>query len=123
MSQHPVNLAIRFLLEIGALVSMGYWGSTLGTGLVAIGGAAGMPLLAMVIWGVFRVPNDPGNAPVPVPGIVRLGIELLFFGSAIGMQSAAFSPIVAGVFAAAVIVHYGVSYDRVRRLLGLADQP
>lgn len=26
MSQHPLNLALRFLLEIAASVAIGYWG-------------------------------------------------------------------------------------------------
>jgi hypothetical protein len=44
-----------------------------------------IPLLAATAWGVFNVKGDPsrsGKAPVPVPGIVRLLLELAFFGSA-----------------------------------------
>ena len=26
MASHPLNLAVRFLLEIAALVAIGYWG-------------------------------------------------------------------------------------------------
>ena len=32
MSAHPLNLALRFLLELAAWASMGYWGWKRGTG-------------------------------------------------------------------------------------------
>lgn len=38
--------------------------------------ALGIPGVAAVLWATFRVPNDPGRAPVPVPGIVCLALEL-----------------------------------------------
>jgi hypothetical protein len=38
----------------------------------------GLPLLAMALWGTFRVPGDPGDAPVAA----RLALELVEFGAA-----------------------------------------
>ena len=32
MGQNPLNLALRFILEILALVAIGYWGWTTNTG-------------------------------------------------------------------------------------------
>ncbi len=80
MSKHPINLLVRFLMEIAAVIVVGMWGWHMGTNtweqyLLAIG----LPVIAATIWGVFRIPNDPNPAPVEVPGIVRLAYELFLF--------------------------------------------
>ncbi len=75
MGSHSLNLALRFLLELAALGAMGYWGWTQHEGPVRWRWAIGLPLVAAVLWGTFAVPNDPsrsGQAPVPIPGILRL---------------------------------------------------
>ena len=82
MSNHPLNLAFRFLLELAGLAAMGYWGWQQGSGWVRFAAAVLVPLAASVLWGTFRVPDDPGKAPVPVPGFVRLLLEAAFFGFA-----------------------------------------
>ena len=88
MGSHPVNLALRFILELGALVAMAMWGWHLGGGTEGWFGyifAMALPILAAIIWGIFNVPNDPsrsGAAPIIVPGFVRLLIELAFFSFA-----------------------------------------
>ena len=117
MSGHPINLVLRFLLELAAWGAMGYWGWTEHTGLGRFVWGIGLPLLAMAVWGVFRVPNDPGNAPVAVSGAIRLAIELLEFGLAVVLLSAAGRPHLAIALAAILLVHYAVSYDRVAWLL------
>ena len=83
MSSNPINLAVRFLLEIFSLAVIGVWGWKQSDSWEKYVLAIGLPVIAAVIWGTFAVANDPsrsGNAPVPVSGIVRLGIEFLFFG-------------------------------------------
>jgi hypothetical protein len=55
MSQNPLNLAVRFLLEIAALFAIGYCGWSWGRGAFRSGLANGGPLSAAVIWGVFAV--------------------------------------------------------------------
>ena len=42
--------------------------------------------------GIFRVPNDPGDAPVPLPGWLRLLIEIILFAGAALVLSAARHP-------------------------------
>ncbi len=79
--------------------------------------AVGLPLLAAVLWGTFRVPNDPGAAPVAVPGWVRLLLEAVYFTSAVLAFYAAQKPAWAMIFGLVVAVHYLVSYDRVLLLL------
>lgn len=120
MGAHPLNLALRFLLEIAALASMALWGWQQGDGWTRFLFAAVLPIAAAAVWGIFAVPDDPsrsGSAPVPVPGILRLAIEALFFGVACWMLWDAGYPQAAGVLGVIVVAHYALSYDRIRWLL------
>src|ERR1700733_6490223 len=83
MNTNPINLGVRFLLEIAMLIVLGYWGWHQSVGWAHYLAAVGIPLISAVLWGVFRIPNDPNPAPVQVPGIVRLALELGLFGFAI----------------------------------------
>ena len=120
MGSHPINLAFRFLLEITALTFIGIWGWQMGAGWTRFALALVFPVFAASLWGIFNVPNDPsrsGKAPVPVPGIVRLLIELAYFAFATwGIYDLGFSRL-SMVLGIAVILHYLVSYDRVLWLL------
>jgi hypothetical protein len=117
VSEHPINLGVRFLLELSILASLGYWGWTEHDGIWRFLWGAGLPLAAAILWGTFRVPNDPGDAPVQVPGLVRLLLELALFGAAVGLLVAADRSVTATVLGAVVVLHYAVSYDRVAWLL------
>ncbi|WP_027724592.1 YrdB family protein [Tuberibacillus calidus] len=72
-----INLLLRFVLEIGALISLGYWGFhlDLALGLKIVVGI-GAPLLAAVIWATFGSPA----APFPVKGWRKLFLEVMIFG-------------------------------------------
>ncbi|MCJ7717842.1 MAG: YrdB family protein [Anaerolineales bacterium] len=73
MGSNPINLFIRFILEIIALFFLGYWGWNLGPGWKSKLLGLGIPFLVAVVWGTFAVPDDPsrsGTAPVPIPGIL-----------------------------------------------------
>ncbi len=75
MGKHPLNSALRFLLEMVAIISFGYWGYLQTDLWWRILLAAGLPILFAGIWGVFAVPGDPsrsGNTVVKTPGMVRL---------------------------------------------------
>ena len=117
MSEHPLNLGLRFLLELTALGAYAYWGWTTHEGIGRLAWAIGLPLLAATLWGVFRVPGDPGDAPVAVPGAVRLALELAFFGGAVWLLGAAGRTQLALGFGAVVVLHYLVSYNRIFWLL------
>jgi len=117
MSIHPLNLAVRFLLELFILFAFGYWAWNTQVGwpryfLVAI-----LPIAAAVVWGIFRVPADHGKGLVAVPGIVRLLIEVVMFSAAwyclsiSGLSKSAFW------FLIFSLLHYILSYDRVILLL------
>ena len=117
MSQNPLNLGLRFALELAALAAMSVWGWRAAQGWPRFLLAVGVPLLAAALWGVFRVPNDPGSAPVAVPGLLRLALELAYFGFAVWALYNASLPALAWSLAAALIVHYALSYDRVLWML------
>ena len=120
MSNHPLNLIYRFLLELSALVALGWWGWQQSEGLLRVILAIGLPLLAAAAWGTFAVPNDKsrsGKAPIPVPGLIRLLLEfLILFGAAWALNHGGAQNL-ARVFALAILSHYLLSYDRVLWLL------
>jgi len=119
MANNPINLAFRFLLELYALYAMGYWSSHFFPGRVGIAFVILIPLIAAIVWGVFRIPSESpnGRAPVPVSGWMRLLIETGFFGFAVwGLFNA--GAIQAGtIFGSALFLHYALSYDRIAALL------
>lgn len=120
MGSNPVNLAFRFLLELIGLFALGRWGWLQGDGWLGYGLVVGIPILAALLWGTFAVPGDPsrsGRAPVPVPGSVRLLLELSFFALATSAFFAGGLPTFGWVFGSAVILHYALSHDRIRWLL------
>ncbi|WP_439027025.1 YrdB family protein [Haloarchaeobius sp. DT45] len=97
-----VVLASRFLLELGVLVALGYWGFRAGDGsLVRYGLALGLPLLAAVVWGLFVSPK----ARVPLRGLSRLSVELAVFGGGSLALYAAGFPALAVAFAVVAVVN------------------
>lgn len=119
MANNPLNLGLRFLLELAALFSLGYWGWTQHSGLARLLWTLLAPLAAAALWGIFRVPGDPGKAPVAVPGFLRLLLEVAFFGVAVMALAAAGRSAWALGFSLIVLVHYLLSYDRILWLLKL----
>ncbi len=120
MSQNPLNLALRFLLELAALACLAYWGWTQHTGALRFLLALGLPLLAAILWATFSVPGDrsrSGTAPVPVPGIVRLLLEALLFISAVWCLQDAGATTLAWIMGILLVAHYALSYDRIIWLL------
>jgi hypothetical protein len=120
VGSNPINLALRFLLELAALAASAAWGWQRGAGALRVILALGIPLLEMVLWGTLRVPEDPssvGRAPVPVPGLIRLALELAFFAFAVWALRDISATTLSWVLGALVVAHYAVSYDRVRWLL------
>lgn len=113
MNNHPINLALRFLLELAALFILGFWGAHQATGFMKYVWMLGLPVAAAAVWGIFRVENDPGKAPIVVPGIVRLLIEVAYFSTAVSFLYQLQYLHIAIVFGIIVILHYCVSYDRV----------
>jgi len=69
-----LNLAIRFFIEVVALIIYFYWGYTLGEGkipkyLLAIG----IMVIVAIIWGTFLSPK----APVELSPLLHQGLEIV----------------------------------------------
>ena len=118
MSQHPGNLILRFFLEVAALVVISQWGWAVGQGIWRYLLAAGLPLLAALLWGTFGVPSDrpKGTAPVPVSGKARLGLEAFLFIFAVWTLFTRGQVATGLAIFVALGLHYLWSMDRVVRL-------
>ena len=120
MGSHPINLGVRFVLEIAALVAFAQWGwIAFGSGFQWAAVIAA-PVAAAAACGTFNVAGDPsrsGKAAIPVPGPVRLGIELVFFALAAVALGIVGPDWLAWTFAAIAAGHYALSWDRVAWLL------
>jgi hypothetical protein len=120
MGSHPINLALRFLLEMAALVSAGIWGWNQSDAWVQYVLAIGIPIILAIIWGTFAVPGDPsrsGKTLIATPGVLRLLIELSVFAFASwSLYDTGFNK-VSLVFSAIVLIHYILSYDRIKWLM------
>jgi len=119
-SGHRLNAIIRFLLEIGALLTYANWGYSQSEGLSRVLLAVGLPLLFAAIWGVFAVKGDPsrsGKTVVRTPGLIRLLLELgLFTGAALMLLDLEYM-FLGWIFGGVVLVHYLVSHKRLAWLL------
>ena len=72
------------------------------------------------MWGAFAVPNDPsrsGTAPIAVPGILRLAIELAIFVFAIWTLYDLEYTKLSWIMGIIVAIHYITSYDRILWLI------
>ncbi|GAB2564846.1 YrdB family protein [Nocardia heshunensis] len=120
MSLNPVMLGVRFLLELTAVVSFGILGwRAFDTPwrflLVVI-----LPIAIAALWGTFAVPGDPsrnGEATVPVPGIIRLVVEVLVLGGGALALWGAELPTAALISAIILVAYQALAYDRIGWLL------
>ncbi|MEU6582497.1 DUF2568 domain-containing protein [Nocardia sp. NPDC046763] len=106
MSLNPFMPAVRFLLELTAVVSSGILGwrgfdASRRFVLVLV-----LPIVVAAVWGMFAAPEDPsrnGEVTVVVPGVVRLVIEVLVpGGGAVALWGA--GPSIAALVSAVVLV-------------------
>ena len=120
MGSLPLNLALRFILELSTLASMGYWSWSQHEGAARWLLLTCLPVGSAAIWGVFTVPDDPsrsGSAPVPIPGGLRLLLELLFFFFGAFLLFESGKAWVGSALAVMVTFHYSLSFDRIRWLI------
>ena len=114
-SYHPVNLGLRFILEIVVLIAAGMFAKEHFSWISAIL----LPVVLMTCWSVFAVRGDKsrsGKTVVPTPGKLRILIELLFFVIGIiawiGLQFNWIAIINIG----ALIIHHALSGNRLKWL-------
>jgi hypothetical protein len=93
-------LVVRFLLELGALAALGYWGYKAGAStLTRLLLAVGAPLVAIVLWWAFVSPG------APVDNAVTRGlVEAIVFGAAVLALFAVDRPQLAIAFALIALV-------------------
>ena len=116
--------ALRFSLEIAALVAWGMTGWELagdaGNGLLRWLLAFVLVSVAAGAWGTFRVDGDSGGdneAPVRVPGTVRLVLELVvLLGGAVAVTWAG-ETVFGVVLGLLVAGHYATTMQRVTWLV------
>jgi hypothetical protein len=94
-------LALRFALEIAALVALGYWGFDGHDGVLSFILGVGAPLVAAVTWGTFVSPK----ASVKLAEPLRLAVELLIFAAATVALADEGRSALAVAFAAVVLAH------------------
>jgi len=81
-----VNLGVLFLIELGALAAVGYWGFTRDTAtpLTWLLGL-GAPGVLVVLWALF----GSRKARYRTRGAARVGFEALWFGAGVAALAAA----------------------------------
>jgi len=120
MSKHPLNNAVRFLLELASIAVFGIWGYHQSDSGFKILLAILLPLGFAVLWGVFAVKDDPsrsGKTIVKTPGIIRLLLELGLFGAAAWMLLDLDYTLIALILGLTVVIHYLISFERMAWLL------
>lgn len=117
MANNLFVLGLRFILELGILASLGIWGWHASENWLRFLLALGLPTAAAVLWGIFRVPNDPGPATIAIPGILRLLLELALFGSAVWSVADLGWTILAWIFGFLIVLQNALSYSRIVRIL------
>jgi len=120
VSKNPINGAVRFLLELGAITTYAIWGYNRTESSLRILLAVGLPLLFAALWGIFAVKDDPsrsGKTVVQTPGAIRLLLELGLFTIAVLMLLDLGYSMLGWIFGGVVLVHYLVSYNRIAWLV------
>jgi hypothetical protein len=95
-----VNLGLRFLLELGALAAVAYWGFTVGDGALRWILALAAPVAVAVVWWLFVSPKAAVDAPRPV----RLAVELAVWAAAGAALWAAVHPALGIAFSLVAVV-------------------
>jgi hypothetical protein len=116
----PWNLALRFGLELAALVGLAAGGWSLFSQPASWFAAIVLPAIGAVVWGVFNVPDDPsrsGGAPVRVPGVIRLVLEVLVLAAGAAGFALAGQIWLAALVVALAVFHYATTLERMRWLL------
>ena len=90
------NLALKFLLELGAVAAVAVWGAG-----VSIVLAIAAPLVLIVLWGTFAAPKSERRLPTRS----RVPFELAVFALAVAALAAAGRPALAAIYGALVVVN------------------
>jgi hypothetical protein len=117
MRNHPLNLVVRFALELTILAVFALWGWRKGDGAWRYVLAIGLPLRMALRWGAFHVEGDHGKGLMFIPGPWRLALEFGLFAAAAWFLFDLRLTRWGWIFLILSVAHYAVSYDRVLMLL------
>jgi hypothetical protein len=100
-----LNLGLRFLLELVALVAVGWWGVHVSDSTVAkIVLGLGLPLILAIVWGRFISPK----ATVKVSRPLWFALQAVIFGAAALALASVWSVAAGIVFAVVVVVNTAI---------------
>lgn len=97
-----LNVALRFVLELGGVAAVGYWGFRVGPGMplrLLLG--IGAPALLIVVWAIVVAPG----AANPIPQSARIVLGTLLLELAAGALVLAGQPTLGVWFAIVVLVN------------------
>ena len=117
MHNHPLNLLLRFLLELIILFAIGRWAYFSYEGMLKYLMMIVLPAGGAAAWGIFRVPADHGKGVIAIRGYIRLIMEVIFFLSGWYCLNESGMKTTAAWFAILSIIHYIISYKRIILLL------
>ncbi|MEV0202314.1 YrdB family protein [Nonomuraea sp. NPDC050691] len=99
------NAVLMFILELGVLASVAYWGFTVSPNwVVKLLAGLGGPALFIAVWALFGA-GGGANAVVPLTGIARAALEIVWFGGGALALYAAGLATPAVVFATVFVVN------------------
>lgn len=91
---------LAFLGELASLAALAFWGASVPTGTAwRVVAAAGLPLVAAVLWGLFAAPR--AKFRVPVLAVVT---KIVVQGGAVAALVATGHPVPGAILAAAVVL-------------------
>lgn len=115
--QPVVMMVFRFLLELVAFGSIGFAGWHLGDGgIIGWVLAAAAVIAAATAWGALTVPDDPSRNPtvvIPVPGWLRILVEVVVFGLAAWSLWVFVSRAASETFLTAIGIMMLIGWDRI----------
>lgn len=99
--QHQIGVvdAVRFLCEVFAIVTLAIWGFVTFPFWVNLVVGIGAPVLAIVLWGLFRAPK----AVLAVDPFVKALVEIVVMGTAAFAWADMHQWIIFGVFTLAAL--------------------
>jgi hypothetical protein len=97
----PLNLALKFLLELAAFAAFAIWGAHVGSGVAAVALAVVAPIVAVLLWGRFAAPRSAHRLPLRARAPFELGVFAL---AALALLASGHA-VAAAVFAALVVLN------------------
>lgn len=120
MSLNPVMLAVRFVLELTAVVSFAVFGWRAFDFPWRYVTVIALPLIAAALWGTFAVDGDAsrsGQTAINTAGLVRLALELIILLGAPVVLWPAELRLAAVVLAVVTLTYFVLAFDRIGWLL------